>query len=101
MPYRASVGVPGRVCAIVMISSDPAPTLNPDLVCRLYGLSSAESQVASLLVDGLDVRAIADGLVITEREVRNHLRTGLKKCGVKRQSELAQLLVSGPLGHLS
>lgn len=101
MPYRASVGVPGRVCAIAMFSSGPAPALNPDLVGRLYGLSSIESRIASLLIDGLDVRAIADGLVIAERDVRRHLRAGLKKCGVKRQSELAQLLVSGPLVHLS
>ena len=62
----------------------------------LYGLTPRESRLADLLLEGLDVRGIAERLDITIETVRFHMKRVLAKTGTRRQTELSQLMLSLP-----
>jgi DNA-binding NarL/FixJ family response regulator len=63
---------------------------------RELGLSRRESEVLSLLADGLSNRAIADHLVVGEETVKTHLRSIYRKLDVKdRAQAVATILRSG------
>jgi DNA-binding NarL/FixJ family response regulator len=60
------------------------------------GLSRRESEVLSLLVDGLGNRAIADQLIVGEETVKTHLRSVYRKLDVKdRAQAVAKMLRNG------
>ncbi|HEX4539044.1 MAG TPA: response regulator transcription factor [Acidimicrobiales bacterium] len=60
------------------------------------GLSRRESEVLSLLVDGLSNRTIADQLVVGEETVKTHLRSIYRKLDVKdRAQAVASVLRAG------
>ncbi len=60
------------------------------------GLSRRESEVLSLLVNGLSNRAIADQLVVGEETVKTHLRSIYRKLDVKdRAQAVASVLRAG------
>jgi DNA-binding NarL/FixJ family response regulator len=51
------------------------------------GLSQRESEVLSLLVDGLSNRMIATQLVVGEETVKTHLRSIYRKLGVNDRAQ--------------
>jgi DNA-binding NarL/FixJ family response regulator len=60
------------------------------------GLSRRESEVLSLLVNGLSNRAIADHLIVGEETVKTHLRSIYRKLDVKdRAQAVATVLRAG------
>ena len=63
---------------------------------QLYGLTPAESRVADLLLEGLEVRDAAERLCITLETARFHLKRVLAKTGTHRQTELMRLMLSLP-----
>jgi DNA-binding CsgD family transcriptional regulator/PAS domain-containing protein len=54
-------------------------------------LSSRESEVVSLLLDGVRVSTIAERLYLSPHTVRNHLRAIFRKLQVRSQAELIRL----------
>jgi DNA-binding CsgD family transcriptional regulator len=62
----------------------------------LYGLNPTESRLANLLVQGLEVREIADRIGITYESTRFNLKRVLEKTSTHRQSELIRLMLSLP-----
>jgi len=59
-----------------------------------YGLTPAESRVASLLADGHAPRTIAAMIGVSDNTVRSQIKTIFSKTGVCRQAELVRLLLS-------
>lgn len=88
------------VPAAIAFVSDPERTVRggAELLRSLYGLTPAESEVATLLLDGKKVSEIQDELGITENTVRTHVRKVLEKVQARGQGDLIRILLAGPAG---
>jgi DNA-binding CsgD family transcriptional regulator len=84
-------------CAAVLIS-DPTQTCAPNnqVLSSLFGFTSAECRLASLLMQGLSVVEAARELGITAQTARSHLKVIFEKTGTNRQNHLMYLLLSSP-----
>jgi DNA-binding CsgD family transcriptional regulator len=89
--------IDGDSCALVFVS-DPSSPPRPrtTLIRQLYGLTPAESRLADLLMEGLEVRDVAERLRMTVGTARFHLKRVLEKTGTHRQTELMRLMLSLP-----
>ncbi|MFT5434037.1 MAG: DNA-binding CsgD family transcriptional regulator [Myxococcota bacterium] len=65
-----------------------------------YNLTGAEAAVAALVVQGSDVRQVAELREVSPFTVRTLLKRGFAKIGVTRQVDLVRLLLSGAFAHL-
>jgi DNA-binding CsgD family transcriptional regulator len=63
-----------------------------ELLCRVYALSQREREIVSLLVAGLDTRAIAERLFISAHTVQDHLKSVFAKVGIHSRRELLATL---------
>ncbi|MFA6299018.1 MAG: LuxR C-terminal-related transcriptional regulator [Nocardioides sp.] len=63
----------------------------PQTLLNAWGLTAREAEVHRLLLDGMDNPAIAARLFISRRTVEHHVSSVLRKCGVTRRDELADL----------
>jgi DNA-binding CsgD family transcriptional regulator len=63
-----------------------------ELLCRVYALSQREREIVSLLVAGLDTRAIAERLFISTHTVQDHLKSVFAKVGIHSRRELLATL---------
>ncbi len=61
-------------------------------LCELYGLSTTEAKVATLLAAGCDITDIANRMNIAKNTVRAHLRSAFVKTGTKKQAQLVARL---------
>lgn len=82
----------GPDIAVSIEPSTPAERL--DLYARASGLTARESEVLALLGEGLDTRAIAERLVVSEHTANDHVKTVLAKTGARTR----QLLLARGLG---
>lgn len=79
--------------AFVLVSSlEPGRPVDPTVLRDLLGLTFNEARVASLIGSGLQPRAAAERLGITEETARTVLKRIFAKTGVSRQAELVALL---------
>lgn len=81
--------------AVAVFISDPeyksaAPV---DILQQLYGLTPAESRLATALADGLSLDAASEMLHISRNTARAHLRAIFAKTGVTQQTMLVSLLL--------
>jgi DNA-binding CsgD family transcriptional regulator len=92
--HKAAIRIP---CALIFVS-DPtvAPKSRAVFMQMLYRLTPAESRLADLLLNGLELREIADHLGLTTETARFHLKRVLAKTGAHRQSALMRLMLSLP-----
>jgi DNA-binding CsgD family transcriptional regulator len=58
-----------------------------NVLCKAYGLTPREANVAELLAAGLDATQIADRLSLSRNAVRFHIKSILPKADVQRQAE--------------
>jgi DNA-binding CsgD family transcriptional regulator len=63
-----------------------------DLLCRVYALTQRERDVVSLLVEGLDTRAITERLFISAHTVQDHLKSVFAKMRIHSRRELLATL---------
>ena len=82
-------------CALVVVI-DPELIPEPPIAMlrRLYGLTHSEALVATRVLRGEGLRAIADDLSVSQATVKTHLQHVFAKTGTHRQSELVRLLLS-------
>ena len=66
------------------------------LLVDLYGLTPAESKLASLLAEGLSLEAAGQALGIRHNTARTHLARVFDKTGTSRQAELVARILCGP-----
>jgi DNA-binding CsgD family transcriptional regulator len=91
---RLAVAMP---CSLVFVSDPSAsPKSRAAFMRMLYGLTPTESRVAGLLLEGLEVRTVAERLGITLETARFHLKRVLAKTDTRRQTELMRLMLSLP-----
>jgi DNA-binding CsgD family transcriptional regulator len=85
-----------RTAAIFV--SDPASTIEPgsEVLRQLYGMTPAEIRIATLLIQGARVTAIAHRLRITTNTTRTHLKRLFAKTEARSQSDLLRILLTGP-----
>ena len=75
---------------------DSAQEIDSALLTAAFGLSHAESRVASLLADGLPLKGIAEALGVQYDTVRKQLMSIYQKTSTNRQPELVRLLMNLP-----
>jgi DNA-binding NarL/FixJ family response regulator len=92
---RTALDTPDREEQDVAVSIEPStPTERTDLFARAHGLSARETQVLTLLGDGLSSHEVADRLVLSEHTVNDYVKAVLEKAGARTR----QLLLSRALG---
>jgi DNA-binding CsgD family transcriptional regulator len=90
----AEDGYPATRAALVFIILDPELPVEVDAaeLDRLYGLTTTETRLANLLMQGKSLRDCCHELGIRRPTARGHLHRIFKKTRVKRQSQLVSLL---------
>jgi DNA-binding CsgD family transcriptional regulator len=85
-----------RLPAAVVLVVDPETPLACSIqrVCKVYGLTPAETRLAELLVDGLTLSEIADAVQLKLSTVRVYLKQIFSKTGVHRQPMLIRMLLT-------
>ena len=99
-PGRAPLFDPDRLsealCSLEGLSSDEARQIAefefPDRFRALLGLTAGERRVLFYLTEGWAAQDIADELVVSLTTVRSHIRSVLRKLGVR--SQLAAVAVA-------
>jgi DNA-binding CsgD family transcriptional regulator len=90
---RGMASPSGSAAPVTLFILDPQCPVNPELELRqLYGLTSAETRLANLLMEGKTLDDCCDLLGIRLTTARMHLRNVFTKTGVQRQGELVALL---------
>jgi DNA-binding CsgD family transcriptional regulator/PAS domain-containing protein len=94
---------PQQRAAAALFVSDPerVEEPQPELLARLYGLTPAEARVASLLLEGLSLPAVADDLSLSLNTVKTHARRVYEKTTTRGQADLIQSLMRGPASLLA
>ena len=77
---------------VVVNLRSATPTETFELLCRVYALSTREREIVSLLVAGLDTRAISEALFISAHTVQDHLKSVFGKIGIHSRRELLATL---------
>lgn len=99
---RNTIRVEGsRHVRILAVFYDPrrAIRLKPALLASLYGLTPTEAALAAALAQGRTIVECAMDRGCTEQTARTHLKRILDKVGVKRQSDLVRVLLTGMAMH--
>jgi DNA-binding CsgD family transcriptional regulator len=92
-PLR-TIGRPEEPCAVIFISDpDEQAELPRDLLRRCYGLSSAESHLALMVIAGHSLKEAATNLHVSLNTAKTQLKSIFAKTRVKRQGELINLLL--------
>ena len=93
----AAGGETGHEPVITAHVVDPEENLSAMIepVCRLYGLSHRETQLACALVGGDLLAEAAERLGIQEQTARSYLKQVFAKTETSRQTELITLLLKG------
>lgn len=85
-----------RPAALVIIRDpDVRVSASHEQLKRLYGLTSAEANLAVLLMRGSTVEEAARSLEVSRNTVRCQIRAIFAKTGVTRQTELLRVLLGG------
>lgn len=83
----------------IFITRPGQPRLPWKQLVVLHGLTPAEAKLAAKLAEGQSLEEAADMLSISIHTARCQLKAAFQKTGVRRQSELVALLLTGVLSH--
>ncbi len=77
---------------VFVLDPDRPPDMSLEAFQSLFGLTGAEARVARALFLGFSVQEAADRFEVSPNTIRTQLKAILRKCNVRSQSELMQLL---------
>lgn len=84
-------------CATIFIGEPrSAPRLRGEVLREVYKLTATEARLADCLLEGKDLREVAEHLSITWSTARFHLKRVFAKTGTCRQTELMRLMLLLP-----
>ena len=83
-----------RTAMLILRDPERQPPIPAATLARLFGLSPAESQLASELARGASLEEAAATLGISRNTVRSQLQSVFQKTSTNRQSELVRVLLS-------
>ncbi|WP_024802645.1 helix-turn-helix transcriptional regulator [Nocardia sp. BMG51109] len=83
-----------RVALVLVVDPDGDTHPEPAVLQQLYGLTEAEATVATAVLGGGGVQAVATKLSLSPSTVRTHLRHIFTKTSTHRQAELIRLLLT-------
>jgi DNA-binding CsgD family transcriptional regulator len=94
MSLRAAplLGPPDRSDVVVTVEPTPRTALSR-LALAAHGLTAREEDVALLVLQGADTRAIAGALHLSPHTVQDHLKSVFAKLGVSSRREMTAQLV--------
>lgn len=100
-PLRTGFAIDERPLALVVVV-DPVRHAPSEIdLAEFFGLSPAEARLATAMMAGKRLCAIAADRGVQITTVRTQLASILKKVGVKRQSDLLRVLSSTGIGSVS
>lgn len=82
--------------ALFVTDPDRPPSLDAEVIGRLYGLTGAESRLACVLAAGRDLGDAAGALHITPESARTYLKRIFAKTDTRRQADLVRLILASP-----
>lgn len=85
------------VAVFITNPDEPRPPLR-DVFRMLYGLSTAQAEVAMAIAGGASLVATAAQLGIARETAKSHLKSVFLKTDTSSQSQLVRLVLSGPAG---
>lgn len=85
-----------RASMLLVFDPDKRIKVRPELISQLYGLTSAESRLAIILLQGKTLDEASSTLCRAKETVRKQLQSIFDKTNTSRQSELLRLLLRGP-----
>jgi DNA-binding CsgD family transcriptional regulator/PAS domain-containing protein len=99
-PFRMEGMVFPMRPVVAVFVNDPDTRVRPrgDVLRELYGLTPAESALATLLAEGKTLQEAAGLRGVTHQTARSQLKSIFSKTATRRQSELLRLLLSLPAG---
>lgn len=100
MSTEAPCSSEGRAL-LVLMDPNSRPSLPPDLLKQLFGLSPAESRLASSLCFGATLNEYATRAGVTVGTARYQLKQIMAKMQVSKQSQLVQRLCSSVILHMA
>lgn len=83
----------GAAALVFVTNPEQLPSIDADVLAKLYAVTPAEARVAQELLRGDSVAAIAQRLEVGEATVKTHLRSLFQKTGASRQTQLIRLLL--------
>jgi DNA-binding CsgD family transcriptional regulator len=94
LPYtEAPTGGHEPRALVFLIDPEARRVCSADVLRRVYGLTTAEADVALHVADGRGIKPIADELSLSTATVKTHLQRVFLKTGTHRQAELVRLLL--------
>ena len=88
----------GAVVCLYLFAADDDPSVDPQLLRGLFGLTASESRLAAALAGGLSLEAAAEAEGWTLNSAKTYLRTVFQKMDVSRQADLVRVIL-GSLGR--
>ena len=92
-----STSVKNPIVSIFVYNPDTGPNTQANLLRELYQLTKTESLVLECLVQGENVKQIAQMMQVQENTVRKHLKNIYSKTDTSSQAELIQQVLSNPI----
>ena len=84
------------IAAILYIKDPHDPSqASAEAIATLYGLRPTEARLAAALAGGASIKEAALALGMSELTVRTYVKRILQKTGVRRQTDLVQMINSG------
>jgi len=86
------------ISALFVTEPDARADGSPERLCRLYGFTSVEAEIASRILAGAHLSDISEELGISIHTVRGYLKQLFAKTGTHRQPDLVRVLLTGLAG---
>ncbi len=98
LPRHSFLTGEGAAAVLFVTDPDEAATLDGRALHQLFGLTPAEIQLCTALVDGKSVEEYAEQAAISAHTARTYVKRIYSKTGARRQSELVRLLLKSSAG---
>jgi len=94
--FVVPLAVGAGLAAVFFSDPDQGSSAAADLIGRAYGVTESERRIVLALLDGQPPKRIANAFDLSLNTVKSHLRSVFMKLGVRRQVDLARIMLASP-----